>query len=54
MLGLLGWTVLSKAACCFFRITSASFCLTTLLATAPAEAENDEWGWLGGQVASLA
>lgn len=51
MLGLLGWTVLSKAACCFFRITSASFCFTTLLATAPAGAESHDWvlgGWTGG------
>lgn len=47
MLGLLGWTVLSKAACCFFRITSASFCLTTLLATAPAEADDHERVWDG-------
>lgn len=54
MLGLLGWTVLSKAACCFFRITSANFCLTTLLATAPAGAKHYEWLWVGGQVAALA
>lgn len=33
----LGLLVLSKAACCFFRMTSASFCFTTVLATAPAE-----------------
>lgn len=51
MLGLLGWTVLSKAACCFFRITSASFCLTTLLATAPAGVGSHDrvlGGWTGG------
>lgn len=37
MAGGLGLLVLSKAAaCCFFRITSASFCFTTVLATAPA------------------
>lgn len=50
MLGLLGWTALSKAACCFFRITSANFCLTTLLATAPVGGGHAwDWsGWTGG------
>lgn len=53
MLGLLGWTVLSRAACCFFRITSASFCLTTLLATAPTGVGDQERAGGGWAVASL-